>query len=277
MAAPSKLIAAGGKYAFMSFINTNGFLTGSNTTDITAGSSRGAALLEGFKTASPTVPEPDTVQVTGDDILIGEFDFDSIAERRFTGQFAIQDLDMQARMLGVEKRTVAGIDSTPYDIATAPEQSALIIFQSRAKKQDTGTRGQSAWNGVIMPASAVKPLGREAFTEREAAVFNLSITPQLAGYDALGLTISDAIHGTTGYRYETFASDYPVHIQPIRGDGSTVTFNLDYTPVSASLTAVYVNRVAATVSSVSTGNKTVTVSVAPATGLYGLVFYQFNG
>ena len=276
MSSSDKVISAGGKYAFMSFINTNGFATGNNTTDITAGSSRGAALLEGFKTATLTVGSPNTLVVTGDDVPLGEFDFENIDSRQFTAQFAIQDIELDARMLGVTVQTIAGIKIAGYDISDAPEQTGFVILQSRAKKQDTGTRGQAAWSGVIIPTVSLKPLGREAFTEREAAVYNLSITPQLAGYDVLGLTIAEAVHGTAGMRYQRFHSEYPIHAQAIRGDGVTTTFNLDYTPVSASLTAVYANRVAATVSSVSTSNKTVTVSGAPGS-VYGIVLYQFNG
>ena len=82
MARFTKNIAAGNNFNFLGFIDSRGYLVGSTTSAPAAGAAGSPMIrVQGAKTAAPAVPEPEVVQVTGDDTLLGEFEFDSIAQR----------------------------------------------------------------------------------------------------------------------------------------------------------------------------------------------------
>lgn len=278
MAASRKVIAAGNRYAFMGYFNDIGYLTGGTNTPPAAGANgSGLTQLLGVKEAPITVPENDTVPITGDDSLLGEFLFPNVATRRFTVTTAVMDMDIEAELLGITVEQVGEIDVGALDIEDAPEFDSCFIFQSRAKKQDAGVnKGKKAWSGHFVPLANAQPLNRQTFSERAGAVYRYDVVPQVASHNIWGTTIAGSGIGTDALRLRPFSSEYPVHIMRFTGDGITATFNLDFTPITAAKTKVLVRRVAATVLSVSTVNDTFTLSAIPPSGAEIIVVYEFT-
>lgn len=272
-----KSVAAGNKYAFMGFLDANGYLLGSSTSAPASGAAGSGMLrITGIKSAAVTIPDNDTVQVTGDDELLADFAFDSLNTRSFNVEAAVQDLTLESLLLNKTLETVAGGTVGYLDITDAPEYDATLIFQSRSKKQDAGTLGRKAWSGTMVLLATVKPLGRAGFDERGAALWRFSVTPQLSGYNPWGVTIQES---STPFmaRYRPFSFDYPITMHRHTGNGVLTTFNLDYPPVDANSLSVFSRRVAAAVSSVSTASKTMTLGSAAANGAEMVTLYQFNG
>jgi len=145
MASFTKAIAAGNAYAQIGFIDSNGFLTGSGLLDIT-----------GIKTAAPAVPDPEFVQVTGDDVLLGEFDFESLTSRGFVIETAVGNLELDALLQGTNVVSFGDGKIGALDVLNPAELNAMLIIQSRAKKYNTGVVGQKGWTGVILPLATVK-------------------------------------------------------------------------------------------------------------------------
>lgn len=277
MAGSNKTAAGGNKWMFGGFLDEFGYLVGATPSAPSAGATGSAMFnLVGVKSASPAVPERETIQITGDDELIGEIPLTSLASRRFTADIATQDLQQEAYMQGTNVQTVGEILLGVLDSVNEAEYDMTFILQSRALKQDTAVKGKKAWNGVIIPLAAGKPLGRRAFEERAAASFGLDITPQQAGYHPWGLTILDANAGTTGARFFPFSSEYPIIMERFTGNGVLSTFTLSKTPVSAAKTSVWVRRVLATTSSVNTSTPSFTVSAVVASGAEIVVVYEFQ-
>jgi hypothetical protein len=278
MATFTKSIAAGNTYAFMGFIDSNGFMVGSATT-APAGGAAGSPMIRitGIKTASPTVPEPEVVQVTGDDTLLGEFDFDSLTQRSFTIEVAVQDLEAEALLQGTNVETVAEIKLGALDILNSAELNACLIIQSRAKKQDAGAVGQKGWNGVIIPIATVKPLGRDTFAERGPAVFRYFVTPQIASNNPWGVTILDVNAGTTGLRYRPFTAENPVTMHAHTGNGALQSWTLNYQPISVVKTALFGGKNPIAVSAVTTTAPfaVTTIAAAPIGGLALVTVYEF--
>jgi hypothetical protein len=218
------------------------------------------------------------VQVTGDDDLLGEFDFASLTSRSFVAEFAVQDLATEALLLGTNVETLGEIKLGALDVLNPADLNVCLIIQSRAKKQDTGVVGQSGWQGVIIPLATAAPLGRDTFNERSPGVFRLQITPQTASNNPWGITILDANTGTTGLRYRPFTSENPITMHAHTGTGALQTFTLDYAPISAAKTSVTSRRVAQTVSAVSTSAPySVTISTtAPIAGSQIVTVYEFS-
>lgn len=278
MTASKKITASGASYLFYGFLNEHGYLQGNLPQEPASGAAgSGMGLLEGVKSASPVIPEPDTEQVTGDDGLISEYEYDSIDTRRFSVEMAIMDMDVDAAILGITLEQIAEIIFGALDIQNPPEYDMCYIIQSRAQKQSVGSKGRKAWSGQFIPLASSKPLNRAAFAERTGAVYNMSVTPQMAFYDAWGVTIQSSTIGTDALRYRPFSSEYPIHVKRFTGTGALSTFTLDYEPVSVAKTSVFVRRVPATVNSISAGSKTFTLASAPADGAEIVVVYQFNG
>ena len=279
MAAPTKAISAGSSYAFLGFLDSNGYLTGASTTAPVAAAAGSMMLrLLGIKTASPTIPEPDVTQITGDDILLGEFTWDSNASRAFVIEVAVMDMTTEALLTGTNVQTWGQVSVGALDVAERAEDNVCLILQSRAKKQDTGVKGQAAWSGVIIPLATAQVLGRVSYSEREGAVYRINITPQLASYTPAGVTISTANEGTTGVRYYPFTSENPITMIRHTGNAVLATFNVsaDYPVISAAKVYTHSNRVQATVSSVNTSTPSFTLSSAPADGAAVVTLYEFD-
>ena len=275
-------LAAGTAYAFGWFIDSNGFPTGSTTSAPSQGAAGSAAFrIRGIKTASPTIPDTEKTPVTGDDTLLAEFQFGSIATRGFNVEYSIESLTLLGRLLNVTLQTWGEARVALLDVPTPPEYNMGFILQGKAKKQDTGVAGQTGWAGIVIPLATALPLGRATFEERGAAVFRLSVSPQVAGYDPFGITFGTAVYGqggASGARYMPFDAENPVVLQTWRGTGALATFTNDYQPVSAAKTPVYVNRVLATTSSVvTTAPYSTTLSAAPAGAAAIVSVHEFAG
>jgi len=273
----SKATAAGVAYGFLGFIDSNGFFIGGSTSAPAAGSSSGMIRIRGIQTASPTVPEPDTVQIPGDDELISEFDFPSIASRRFNIDVAVGDLDLEALVQGTNVQTLGEFKYGALDITAATLPNAVILLEGNAKKQNQGVVGQAAWTGTIIPLCTVRPLGRVSINSREGAAWRLSVTPQLAGYYPWGITMTDSNAGADGMRQIPLAMENPVHLVAFTGNASAAEFTLDYTPISVAKTSIIVNRVVGTTASVNTSTKTATVTATPPSSARGIIAYEFSG
>lgn len=278
MAGSYKSVAAGNQQAWLGFLDSNGFLLGGDTSAPSSGAAGSGMLrINGIKSAPIATPERELVQVTGDDGLIAEFDFESLTSRGFVIEVAIQNLTLEAKLLGVPVDSIGGGLMGYNDVVDPAELDVCLILQSRAKKQDSGVVGKKAWSGVYIPLATAQPLGRNGFDERGAAVYRLNVTPQRASKNAWGVTMLDASNSEISAYMRPFSFEYPIYLHRWTGNGVLTTFNLDNAPVDTASLAVYSSVGAAqTVNSVSVASKTLTLNSAPANnlGLVGMVQYQ---
>jgi hypothetical protein len=268
--------AAGNKYSFLSFLDTENYAIGGTPSAPAAGDVSNWYRLQGIKAVPINKPDDEIVTVTGDDGLIAEFSFDSIENRAYVATMAVDDLTLQAYLQNSVTATVAGAQMGVGDTADAPVIPVSLIHQSRAVKKDASNGGQKAWNGIVVPVATATYLGREGFDERSPAVFRIQITPQLATNLPWGDTLFDRFN-VNAARVQPFRSDYPFAAASFTGDGTQTTFSVDYTPVDVAHVGAWVFRSSVSVLSVSTVNKTITLSAAPANGRKGVLLYQFNG
>lgn len=282
---PFRAIGAGARDNFIGFYNDQGQFIGGTTTAPTAGNASGMRELLGIKSVPLGVPETDQVIIDGDDISLGEFEFDSIATRRYIVDVAIDDLQLEAYLLDTLLETIAGGTWGARDTIDAPDFNCVLLHQGRAKKYDANNRGQKAWGSILFPLCTARWLGPVALNSREARAFRLSVTPQLASHNTWGVTLSNSNAGTTGLRQRPVYSDYPYHIQAFRGNNVITAIPLDFEPFAAANTAAWstINAgamgVPLTVSSVSGQGvtpRTATVSAAPATDAFVTVLYNYR-
>lgn len=274
MAAPNRGISAGAQQSYLGFYDSDGLLTGGTPTAPAAGTQTGNPFTHilGIKEASPEVGEPDTEVITGDDIRLGEFDFESIATRRFTITVAAFNMQQEADLLGTNVETIAGFKMGALDVIDRVERDCCLILNSRTKKQDTGVYGQKAWSGILIPLATIIPLGRQTFSERTGAVYRFSVTPQVAGNNPWGITFSEALAGTEGLTYRPFSGDYPMHIHVFTGNGIITDWTLRHQPVDTAHTTAFMDKVERTVSAVSTTTYAATTTALRNNGRISIIY-----
>lgn len=270
----SRNTGAGNNYAAIGFYDANNeFIIGGTRTAPSAGNQDGSSFTRvyGVQSASPTVPEPDTVVIEGDDGVVDEIDFDSIGSRSFTVDMAIQDFTLATEIDGTETEEMLGGQTMPLDTGEVSTRQAAVILQSRGTNEATG---EPVWSGTFIPRASLKFLGRVAFEGRTAGAYRFQVTPKRASHKVWGVTLSASTDGATRERQRPFAFPYPVWIDVFTGDGAETDFNLTHTPAALNRINAYVDRVAVTVDSLA--SNVITMASAPGNGRQLIVPYLFT-
>lgn len=276
--ADRQVVGAGNKYGFGGFIDSDGILIGSTPTAPTTGSATNGEMFRvlGIKRAVPTVPEPTTTIVTWDDDAMEEFQFNSIATRRFLIDVAIQDLTTWARLVDESVQAAFSSNSIELDRVSAPEYDTTWFFQSRARQEVVTNQGAKAWQATQVLSASALILGRVQYNEREGAVFRLSVTPHLASHQPTGLTLFDVNNAQMSARYRMYDLDYPVTMH--RSTGTLTVIPVKYQPYDAAHAQAVTERVNNPIASVSTAGKTITLTNTPSgSGARTVTIYQFSG
>jgi hypothetical protein len=269
--------AAGVQQSWYGLWDSLGFFIGAGTTAPAAGTAQHARQLYGVKEAAPTIPETETVQITGDDDLLAEIDFASIQSRRFTASLAAEDLALINHIQGTVTRLWGETSVTGLDVSTLQNYNFAVWFQSRAVGLIAPQSGASQWSGLMVHLAQMAWLGRESLTERTAANYRVSITPQRASYEITALTLQDSYAGVCNERFATIGGENPITATAFTGNNSLAIIPVLMQPISVVKTFATVNRVAATVTAVTTGaSPSVTLSVAPASGARVEIIYEYD-
>lgn len=275
---PPQTTAAGDRFNQIVFLDpVDGYPIGGSLTAPTAGTASGARFLEGAKSANRTIPDPEVTQVTGEDgELLHEYEWSSTASRRFNIELAIEDLFLAGLVQNMPVSTFLSGQTTPEDIAGVYVPNVLAIFNRRSKRL---ADGGGVWSGEIVLNGSLRYLGSAGFTERGAAVFRYSLTPQPSGYNQLGATIFDNNTQPKSARVIPFQGlTHPLTVSAIKGNNSATQWTVDRAPIDTSRVSAVFERSAATVSSVVTTSPfSITLSSAANTsGKRGLLWFEFQ-
>lgn len=269
--------AAGDRFNQILFLDpADGYPIGGNLTAPAAGAASGARFLEGAKSANRSIPDPEMTPVTGEDgELYHEYEWSSNASRRFTIEAAIEDLFLAGLAQNMPVTGWLGGQYTPEDIAAVNVPNVMAIIQRRSKRL---ADGGGVWSGEVLFNATVRYLGSAGYTERGAAVFRWSLSPQPSGYDQLGFTLFDNNGQQKFARVQAFQGlPYPLTAVAIKGNAIVTQFSLDKAPVSTTYTDGIVERARASIASVVTAAPfSASFSSAPASGKRGLVWHLFQ-
>lgn len=268
-------IASGVQQAWMAFWNSDGFLIGSTRTTPAAGEVSHARRIYGMKEFSPTIQEPERVQITGDDGLLGEMNYSNIQSRGFTASVGVNDRDLINLIQGTNTMSWGEARGIVLDFDSVPTGNFTVWSNGRANEHGGSGTG---WNSLWVHLAELSWLDRETWAERAPANYRLGITPNVSQYDALAQTLSSDYTGVCNPRLARWDHQYPLGYTFFRGNSALATIPLGNAPISATKVAVSVNRVNATVLSVSTVTPySVTVSSAPANNAMVEIVYEYDG
>ncbi len=270
--------AAGNRYNFGIFLDSNGFPIGKTLTRPTAGSSTNGGMFrfEGAKQANPTVPAPDPVVDTSEDgFRRYEYPFPNISPRTFEIQLAEQVLRTAMLVQNMPLKSYAGGQVGYSDVADVLLPPVCVILQSWMIDAVTGVK---KWGGVFIPSGTLAYLGRDTFNERTPALFRYSLTPNVSNYEPWGYTIFDSDGTAKGATYLPFQDfDFPLTLHAYTGNAVATVFPTDLQPVNVASSMAVTERVAQAITSVQTTSPYgVTFTAAPSSGGRGVVVYQFR-
>lgn len=274
---PLQTTAAGDRFNQMVFNDPNdGYPIGGTASGASAGSSSGALFFDGAKSANRTTPDPENTIVTGDDgELAHEYEWSSTQSRRFTIELSLEDLERAGLIQNMPAPLWLSGRYSHVDVSNVYVPNMMAILQRRSKRL---ADGGGVWSGVVILNATVRYLGDAGFTERGAALFRYSLTPQSSGYNHLGATIFDNNSQQKYSRVVPFQGlTNPLTVVAIKGNGVATQFSLDKPPVDVARTNGIVGRASASIASVATtAPYSATFSSAPTSGLRGLVWHEFT-
>lgn len=279
MTAPGpRSYASGVQQAWMAYWGSDGFLLGGARTAPTAGNVSHAIRIYGMKEFSPTIPEPERVQITADDGLLGEMQYSNVQSRGFTASVGVHDHDLINLIQGTNTMSWGEARGIVLDFDSVPVGNFCVWSNGRANSFGTTGSTGAMWNSLWVHLAELAWLDRETWAERAPAAYRLGITPNASQYDALAQTLNDAYTGVCNPRLAAWKHEYPLGFTRFTGNNALATIPLGNAPISAAKVAASVNRVNATVSSVSTtAPYSVTLSSAPASNAVVEIVYEYDG
>lgn len=276
----TKFIQAGVDLGFWAYIDADGYLIGSTSTAPSAGDRTGSPMLRvtGLQTVTNDIPTPESVPVNGDNRTLGAFVFPGEGATSFQIAKGAFDQLLTGKMQGTTPVALGTSSITLGHVNPAPIEypDGAWIFQSDAKKID-GTTG-SGWAGWIVPFTSSAPGGRESFETRAAANDRVTVVCNQSAFIPTGMSMFPATDGAETVDARDFSGLYPLTMHRHTGNGTEVTFNTAYRPVSVAETVTFVNGYAVTVLSVNTSvlPYSFTLSAAPANGAKIVTLYGFQ-
>lgn len=272
-------IVAGTQQAWIAFVsNDKNIIYGGTTSAPAAGAAVSNAIqLVGIQTAPSGIPESTPVAVSGDDAVLGTFDFESDSPVAFVINVAEADLTKIGLLQNTLVETDGNINTGLLQPISPNLPDVALLIQGKAK--NTGSNGASAWYANLYLRCTLRYLGRETFSNREAGSFRFQVVAQPATNKPTGVTITTAINGSTGATVLELSGNYPMTMARFTGNGALQTFTgLTKTPVSGADSTLAIDAVKQTQGtwSFNTSNKTITTTGTPANGAAGVVIYGYS-
>jgi hypothetical protein len=266
----SRSIQAGVQQAWLLFHDTNGDPSGDTTTPLANGQIRGSYPFRGIQTMPTGIPESDAVNVPGDDTSLGSIGFGSDAPRQFVMNFGYQDLNLDGELQNTAVETLGDIEMGLIDSPDAVLATVSLIVQSKAV-----VNGVSSWTGYIYPSVQIQPLGRETFAGRTDGVIRYKGTAQLAFNNPWGVTIVNKSGTPTSGYARPFKSPNPLTMDAFRGNGILASWTLAKSPISATKTRPYSDKIALGVSSVNPTTRVMVLDTVVVVSRPAVVLYEY--
>jgi len=233
--------------------------------------------LTGVKAFNITPPDVTVVTHKGDDVVFGQDSLPPGSLETATLTTGKTNLSIDAILGGTNVVTMGEIVYGAMGTDQQGSEPQVMVYgwrQALDFDPASATYGRRQYITTIYPNAVVVPKGgqmaEEAVDENE-----YSVTPTVVKKTPWGVTFTTAIHNYTQSVRLRLTSDNPLAIERFDGQGAgTAEFQLEFTPISAAKTTVYVNGVEATVSSVDTSGKTFTLSSAPAASAVVVAIYE---
>jgi hypothetical protein len=270
MAAPKIASGAGLRHVRYYTIDTDGYPDGSQT----GSDGYPGVRIEGVKTFTANIPDPQTIRHTGDDRVFAQDSLPPTELETATITTGKTNLTVDAELSNTLVQT---LDDLQIGLASTDQQGfepsvCVMGFRQALNTTDGASPTREYITHMYCSTRVIPKGGTMAEQTADENAYNLIPTP--VGKFPWGTALATVTNGATEAVKVKFISENPLMMERFTAPGAVTTFLLDYTPISAVKTHVWVDGVAATVSSVSTANKTFTLSVAPSAASVVVALYE---
>lgn len=223
-----ELITAGFDQMQIAVLDSNGWPAGI-AGSVSAGNVASMRRFGGVKTANVQIPEIPIVSVTGDDGLLGTFQFASNEPRQFDLDTGELDLNILNASQGTSIYQIASYyDTVLFDPQSPSFIDALCIFTSQSQSIESGQRG-SGYFHLVLPHVQFRFRGNER-KEQEAGTFNWQATINFADKFPWGTAFATDNVGKLAASGFLFFSKNRMTLDTYRMTGSDTTYLLSRVP-----------------------------------------------
>lgn len=250
-------------------------LTSANTTVYSE-----AYRLIGANASEITLGEPVVVTNKGDDQPIAQFQFNPTTLPSFGLTTVSQDFTFNNMVSSLSNKTLGGATinaGTPNGIDL---NQVITLYTRQAQSLESATSGDAQYEHFLFLNSQVRKVGNPLSFQSEGS-YTHTVTASNAKRTAWGETLPTAFTGLAQTPLLYMTSQYRMTFGAFVGDNADVAFDVLQTPVGASNAWAFKESASgsnsfssATISDIT--SKTVTLSAAPASGAFVIIFYEFE-
>ena len=263
--------------------NVDGYAAGTLGTSIANGNTSGAYVLSDVTAAGLAFAQAQTVQVTGGDREVAQFQFGNPKLNQFSITGTLLD---PALVAAISNSAVDESHNSEWTIFGANTYKASpinigLMLQQRFQPKTTGAASAEVYRNFIIPrATAVIQPG--SFGYRAVGSITITVTPSFSTAMHDGRLFNDMAVNFDDDRIDhvEFITDYPLHVMTLRGNASATTINCTYKPMSTVVTVnatknhLALNGTPTALSSIVISTGVATLSAAPAAGVMAVLTYE---
>jgi len=265
MANVTKFISAGLDRIEYMAVDSAGYLASATGATLANGSNSAMGRLIGAKAVPYTVPEAERVPATGDDAVLGTFQFASGDPSAFVLELGANDMDFTALAQGTLVEAVSNWSWGLVRPGTLTFTDICLNLVSQAKSQASGSLGAALYKSMVLPKCNLTYLGMSGIQ---------------ADRTPWGALMAEGTQGDTKADAWEVTTDNRLSFHTFRGNGAATTVTLNNTPAAAAATAVKVFydgviQAYTTNYTVNTGTRVVTFVTAPGAGVRVTIVYEY--
>jgi hypothetical protein len=267
-----KVSGAGARQSKFWALNSSGDISG----DQSGANGYDGVRLDRLQSGVITIPDIQPVVHVGDDRPFAQDFLPPNALPSATLTTAASNLEDDATLTAtlVEELGDIAIAGMATDKQGSEIDVCLFITrQALDTDRSSASQGSRRWLTYVFPKCRIVPKGGSA-EQGAADPNNYNVVPSNSTKKPWGVSFTNGTNGFTESPLLRMVSENPLAMERWTGDGSTATFNLQNTPITAAKTKVWFNGTAATVNSVDVNAKTVTLSAAPANNSVIIGLYE---
>lgn len=213
--------------------------------------------------------------INGDDGIVATFNFPSTDPVSATLEMGVEDLDVAAKVAGMTNYALGEWTMSALGGTITTKQAMIALNVRKAIALDSSNNGVQGYVNELWYNLTLDPLDDEGRSHQTEGKFRYAVVANPSTVLPWGVTNLVA-HGATERYFSRFFTPNRFALEVHIGNNSNADIPLTYTPISTAKTKAFNGATggALTVSSVSTGAKTATVSAAPASGAITVVVYE---
>lgn len=274
----TQILAAGFEEGQIGLLSAGGYPMGL-TGALAEGASAGLYAVKGVRAANPTLPQPETTTIMGNNRALGVFQWKPGALPEFDLDLAVNDQDLAAAVEGVKARDLdkwtlhaLGGDEVSYE-------DAMLLLSTHAQSQEQGSDGLSLWYHILIPVCQLSYVGPQGLNMRGENIFRFHVTVRPTSKFPWGEAFSVADDGVTRAVMFEWTSEHKLAMDTLVCAAATAQITLSYTPAMDTVTAgsgilFYVDGTETALTGVTPATKIATFTAPGTGGEVGVVIYE---